>query len=39
MLLYFAITVLFLSIILLIYNWNENKTAIYLGGFLFLVAW
>jgi len=39
MLLYFAISVLFLSIILIIYNWNENKTAIYLGGFLFLIAW
>lgn len=39
MLLYFAISVLLLSIILIIYNWNENKTAIYLGGFLFLVAW
>ena len=23
----------------MIYNWNENKTAIYLGGFLILVAW
>lgn len=39
MLIYFAITVLLLSIILMIYNWNENKTAIYLGGFLILVAW
>jgi AraC-like DNA-binding protein len=39
MLLYFAISVLLLSIILMIYNWNENKTAIYLGGFLFLIAW
>jgi AraC-like DNA-binding protein len=39
MLIYFAISVLLLSIILLIYNWNENKTAIYLGGFLTLLAW
>lgn len=39
MLLYFAITVLLLSIILMIYNWNENKTAIYLGGYLYLLSW
>lgn len=39
MLLYFAVSVLLLSLILFIYNWNENKTAIYLGGFLTLLAW
>ncbi len=39
MLLYFAISVLLLAFILMIYNWNENKTAMYLGGFLFLIAW
>ena len=39
MLLYIAISVLLLSLILIFYNWNKNKTAIFLGGFLFLIAW
>ncbi len=39
MLLYIAILVLLLSFILIFYNWNENKTAIFLGAFLFLIAW
>jgi len=38
MLLYFAISLLILSLILFFYNWNENKIAIYLGGFLTLIA-
>jgi hypothetical protein len=33
MLLYLAIL-----IILIIYNWNENKNSLYLGGFLILIA-
>jgi AraC-like DNA-binding protein len=39
MLLYIAISVLLLSLILIFYNWNKNKTAIFLGGFLFMIAW
>jgi AraC-like DNA-binding protein len=38
MLLYLAVLIILLSIILIIYNWNENKNSLYLGGFLFLIA-
>ncbi len=38
MLLYLAILIILLSIILIIYNWNENKNSLYLGGFLILIA-
>jgi AraC-like DNA-binding protein len=38
MLLYLAILIILLSIILIIYNWNENKNSLYLGGFLIIIA-
>jgi AraC-like DNA-binding protein len=38
MLLYLAILIILLSIILIIYNWNENKNSLYLGGSLILIA-
>jgi AraC-like DNA-binding protein len=38
MFLFNSLLSLFISIILVVYNWKENKNTIYLGGFLFLIS-
>lgn len=38
MFLFNSLLSLFISVILIIYNWKENKNTIYLGGFLFLIS-
>ncbi|MHA8080288.1 helix-turn-helix domain-containing protein [Aquirufa regiilacus] len=38
MFLFNSLLSLFISIILVFYNWKENKNTIYLGGFLFLIS-
>lgn len=38
MFLFNSLLSLFISVILVIYNWKENKNTIYLGGFLFIIS-